>query len=111
MLADKLGGSNPFHSLEARRNVVRQLQVMTSRRRLARGADYPGSPITARARTHSWTSASSQATACVESRLADLEPRSWKELRERGAPRVVLWTAERNDVAQRLVDRLGFRRR
>jgi hypothetical protein len=111
MLADKLGGSNPFHSLEARRNVVRQLQVMTSRRRLARGADYPGSPITARARTHSWTSASSQATACVQSRLADLEPRSWKELRERGAPRVVLWTAERNDVAQRLVDRLGFRRR
>jgi hypothetical protein len=85
MLADKLGGSNPFHSLEARRNVVRQLQVMTSRRRLARGADYPGSPITARARTHSWTSASSQATACVESRLADLEPRSWKE--QRGAAR------------------------
>jgi hypothetical protein len=85
MLADKLGGSNPFHSLEARRNVVRQLQVMTCRRRLARGADYPGSPITARARTHSWTSASSQATACVESRLADLEPRSWKE--QRGAAR------------------------
>jgi hypothetical protein len=85
MLADKLGGSNPFHSLEARRNVVRQLQVMTCRRRLARGADYPGSPITARARTHSWTSASSQATACVQSRLADLEPRSWKE--QRGAAR------------------------
>jgi hypothetical protein len=72
----------------------------------------PRLAITARARTHWLTSASSQATACVESRLADLEPRSWKELRERGAaPRVVLWTAERNDVAQRLVDRLGFRRR
>jgi ribosomal protein S18 acetylase RimI-like enzyme len=31
-------------------------------------------------------------------------------LRSRGAPRVVLWTAERNDAAQRLFDRLGFRR-
>ena len=27
-----------------------------------------------------------------------------------GAPRVVLWTAERNDGAQRLFDRIGFRR-
>ena len=31
-------------------------------------------------------------------------------LRGRGAPRVVLWTAERNAAAQRLFDRLGFRR-
>jgi len=31
-------------------------------------------------------------------------------LRSRGAPRVVLWTAERNDAAQRLFERLGFRR-
>jgi ribosomal protein S18 acetylase RimI-like enzyme len=31
-------------------------------------------------------------------------------LRERGQPRVVLWTAERNDAAQRLFDALGFRR-
>ena len=31
-------------------------------------------------------------------------------LRSRGAPRVVLWTADRNDAAQRLFDRLGFRR-
>ena len=31
-------------------------------------------------------------------------------LRERGAPRVMLWTAERNDGAQRLFQRLGFRR-
>jgi len=31
-------------------------------------------------------------------------------LRERGMPRVVLWTAERNDVAQRLFVALGFRR-
>ena len=31
-------------------------------------------------------------------------------LRQRGAPRVVLWTADRNDAAQRLFDRLGFRR-
>ena len=31
-------------------------------------------------------------------------------LRSRGAPRVVLWTAEQNDAAQRLFDRLGFRR-
>ena len=31
-------------------------------------------------------------------------------LRGRGAPRVVLWTAERNAGAQRLFDRLGFRR-
>lgn len=31
-------------------------------------------------------------------------------LRSRGAPRVVLWTAERNPAAQRLFERLGFRR-
>jgi GNAT superfamily N-acetyltransferase len=31
-------------------------------------------------------------------------------LRSRGAPRVVLWTAEPNAPAQRLFDRLGFRR-
>ena len=31
-------------------------------------------------------------------------------LRSRGAPRVVIWTAERNDAAQRLFDRLAFRR-
>ena len=31
-------------------------------------------------------------------------------LRERGAPRVVLWSAERNEGAQRLFARLGFRR-
>ena len=31
-------------------------------------------------------------------------------LRERGAPRVVLWTAERNAAAQQLFARLGFRR-
>jgi GNAT superfamily N-acetyltransferase len=31
-------------------------------------------------------------------------------LRDHGAPRVMLWTAERNDGAQRLFQRLGFRR-
>lgn len=31
-------------------------------------------------------------------------------LRSRGAPRVILWTAEPNDAAQRLFARLGFRR-
>lgn len=31
-------------------------------------------------------------------------------LRSRGAPRVVLWTAAQNDAAQRLFERLGFRR-
>jgi ribosomal protein S18 acetylase RimI-like enzyme len=31
-------------------------------------------------------------------------------LRGRGAPRVMLWTAQQNDGAQRLFDRLGFRR-
>jgi ribosomal protein S18 acetylase RimI-like enzyme len=31
-------------------------------------------------------------------------------LREHGAPRVVLWTAQRNDGAQRLFESLGFRR-
>jgi ribosomal protein S18 acetylase RimI-like enzyme len=31
-------------------------------------------------------------------------------LRERGAPRVVLWTAQQNEGAQRLFERLGFRR-
>lgn len=29
---------------------------------------------------------------------------------ERGAPRILLWTAQRNDGAQRLFERLGFRR-
>jgi ribosomal protein S18 acetylase RimI-like enzyme len=31
-------------------------------------------------------------------------------LRDRGVPRVVLWTAERNESAQRLFSRAGFRR-
>lgn len=31
-------------------------------------------------------------------------------LRARGAPRVLLWTAEQNDAAQRLFTGLGFRR-
>jgi GNAT superfamily N-acetyltransferase len=31
-------------------------------------------------------------------------------LRSRGAPRVMLWTADRNAAAQRLFERLGFRR-
>jgi ribosomal protein S18 acetylase RimI-like enzyme len=31
-------------------------------------------------------------------------------LRERGAPRVMLWTAEQNESAQRLFEKLGFRR-
>ena len=31
-------------------------------------------------------------------------------LRSKGAPRVVLWTAERNEEAQRLFARIGFRR-
>ena len=31
-------------------------------------------------------------------------------LRQRGAPRVMLWTAEQNVAAQRLFARLGFRR-
>jgi ribosomal protein S18 acetylase RimI-like enzyme len=31
-------------------------------------------------------------------------------LRSKGAPRVVLWTAEQNEGAQRLFTRLGFRR-
>ena len=31
-------------------------------------------------------------------------------LRERGAPRVMLWTAEQNEAAQRLFAGLGFRR-
>ena len=31
-------------------------------------------------------------------------------LRAHGAPRVMLWTAERNAAAQRLFERLGFRR-
>jgi GNAT superfamily N-acetyltransferase len=74
---------------------------------------------------------------------AELEPQSWKELREAagfihdvvvapeaqrtgvasslvesacewlrsvGAPRVVLWTAEKNEAAQRLFTHVGFRR-
>lgn len=42
------------------------------------------------------------ATALIEAAV------DW--LRSRGAPRVVLWTAERNEAAQRLFDALGFRR-
>ena len=42
------------------------------------------------------------ATALIDAAIA------W--LRERGAPRVVLWSADRNEGAQRLFDRLGFRR-
>ena len=42
------------------------------------------------------------ATALVETAIV------W--LRERGAPRVVLWTAEQNEGAQRLFGRMGFRR-
>lgn len=45
---------------------------------------------------------SGAATALVEAAAG------W--LRSRGAPRVVLWTADRNEAAQRLFDRLGFRR-
>jgi ribosomal protein S18 acetylase RimI-like enzyme len=33
-----------------------------------------------------------------------------RALEERGAPRVMLWSAERNSAAQRLFERLGFRR-
>jgi len=42
------------------------------------------------------------ATALVEAAV------DW--LRTRGAPRVMLWSAEQNDLAQRLFARLGFRR-
>lgn len=42
------------------------------------------------------------ATALVEAAV------EW--LRTRGAPRVVLWTADRNAAAQRVFERLGFRR-
>ena len=42
------------------------------------------------------------ASALIESASA------W--LRDRGAPRVMLWTAERNHVAQRLFEQAGFRR-
>ena len=42
------------------------------------------------------------ATALIEAATA------W--LREQGAPRVVLWTAEKNEGAQRLFAALGFRR-
>jgi ribosomal protein S18 acetylase RimI-like enzyme len=42
------------------------------------------------------------ATALIETAVA------W--LHGRGAPRVVLWSADRNEAAQRLFQRLGFRR-
>ena len=42
------------------------------------------------------------ATALMEAAVA------W--LRERGVPRVILWTAQPNEGAQRLFERLGFRR-
>ncbi len=43
----------------------------------------------------------------LASKLID---RAVEWLRERGMPRVVLWTAEPNDAAQRLFAALGFRR-
>jgi len=42
------------------------------------------------------------ATALLDAAIA------W--LRDRGAPRAMLWTAQRNEAAQRLFDRMGFRR-
>jgi GNAT superfamily N-acetyltransferase len=42
------------------------------------------------------------ATALIEAAAA------W--LREQGAPRVILWTAHPNEAAQRLFERVGFRR-
>jgi ribosomal protein S18 acetylase RimI-like enzyme len=45
---------------------------------------------------------SGAATALIEAAI------DW--LRSRGAPRVVLGTADQNEAAQRLFDRLGFRR-
>jgi ribosomal protein S18 acetylase RimI-like enzyme len=43
----------------------------------------------------------------IASRLVE-QAATWLEAH--GAPRVMLWTAERNPAAQRLFDRLGFRR-
>jgi GNAT superfamily N-acetyltransferase len=45
---------------------------------------------------------SGTATALIEKAV------EW--LRERGAPRVMLWTAEKNSAAQQLFAKLGFRR-
>jgi ribosomal protein S18 acetylase RimI-like enzyme len=42
------------------------------------------------------------ATALIEAAI------EW--LRQRGAPRVILWTAQQNEGAQHLFERLGFRR-
>jgi GNAT superfamily N-acetyltransferase len=42
------------------------------------------------------------ATALIDAAIA------W--IRSRGAPRVILWTADQNTGAQQLFDRLGFRR-
>jgi GNAT superfamily N-acetyltransferase len=41
---------------------------------------------------------------------AALLTRAMEWVREQGVPRVVLWTAERNDGAHRVFARLGFRR-
>ena len=43
----------------------------------------------------------------VATRLLE-EAAAWLE--NRGAPRVMLWTAQKNDGAQRLFERIGFRR-
>ena len=42
------------------------------------------------------------ATALIEAAM------EW--MRARGAPRVLLWSADQNDAAQRMFERLGFRR-
>ena len=41
---------------------------------------------------------------------SELAPSAAAWLESRGAPRVMLWTAEKNGAAQRLFERLGFRR-
>jgi ribosomal protein S18 acetylase RimI-like enzyme len=43
----------------------------------------------------------------IGARLAE-EAAAWLE--SKGAPRVMLWTAEKNPIAQHLFERLGFRR-
>jgi ribosomal protein S18 acetylase RimI-like enzyme len=69
---------------------------------------------------HSWKELRDQAgfihDVVVEERgrrggvASALLARAMEWLREQGVPRVMLWTAERNDGAQRVFARLGFRR-
>ena len=132
----RLGASlvRDHHAFDAQR-------FLTPGSRLAEGyADFLASQLTEQ---DAAVFVAERAGRVVGYAYAGIEPRSWKELRDRagfihdvavepdargggigarlietaadwlvgrGVPRVMLWTAEQNRAAQRLFEKLGFRR-